>query len=47
MALIEATIAGCYPLASNIPPHRKMLPEENLFELEDGLHEEWSQSISF
>lgn len=35
MALIEATVAGCYPLASDIPPHRKMLLEENLFKLEN------------
>lgn len=35
MSVIEATVAGCYPLASDIPAHRQMLQQQYLFSLED------------
>ena len=33
MSVIESTVAGCYPLVSDIPAHRQILSEENLFSL--------------
>ena len=36
MAVIESVVAGCYPLVSNIPAHKQMLPKEHLFALDDG-----------
>ena len=35
MSVIESTVAGCYPLVSDIPAHRQLLPEKHLFSLSD------------
>ncbi len=36
MSVIESTIAGCYPLVSDIPAHRQLLPADNLFSLDSA-----------